>query len=349
MHNSNGNQSFNAVTNEPPSSWWQSGAKSGMRGKIALALLVSVASAGYAANLTSSWLDDQRSLYKLSQKTPAAPARVMQKIVVASQSIIHGQELTSKNTKMIDWAADELPPSAFKASNLLFTNEGKRFALTAMEPNEPVLGAKITSPGKSASLSAQLEPGKKAVTIRVNDVLGVGGLIVPNDRVDILWTSKPRGDDESSKEPFTAMLIPGVRVLALDQTVNKDTSKTGVARAVTIEVNTRQAQKVALGSQTGKLHLALRSYGAEKSPDVSFRRVSLSNLGSGSTYFGGIKTVPVPAALSVPASIKAYKFDPNDITASTSKPKAARKHQSRVKITRGLVSEEYDVVATSSL
>jgi len=348
MHNLNGNQSFNAVTNEPSGSWWQSGVKSGMRGKIALALLVSVASAGYAANLTSSWLDDQRSLYSLSQKTQPAPTPEMQKIVVASKSIIHGQELTKKNTKVIDWAADELPPSAFKASNLLFTNEGKRFALAAMEPNEPVLGAKITAPGKSASLSAQLEPGKKAVTIRVDDVLGVGGLIVPNDRVDILWTSKPSGDEES-KEPFTAMLIPGVRVLALDQTVNKNTSKTGVARAITIEVNTRQAQKVALGSQTGKLHLALRSYGVRKTPDTSFQRVSLSTLGSAGTYFGNIKTVPVPAALSVPASIKAYKFDPNDITASTSKPKATRKHQSRVKITRGLVSEEYDVVSTSTL
>jgi pilus assembly protein CpaB len=351
MHNLREDLSFNAVTTDPNESWWRSGVKGGMRGKIAIALLFSVASGGYAASLTSTWLDGQRSRYELAQVKPEAPAPIMQKIVVASQSVKHGEELTARNTKLIDWAADELPPSAFSAKDMLFASQGKRFALAAMEPNEPILGSKITAPGKSASLSAELAPGKKAVTIRVDDVLGVGGLIVPNDRVDILWTSKPQGD-ESKKEPFTAMLIPGVRVLALDQTVNENSSKARVARAITVEVDTRQAQKVALGSQTGKLHLALRSYGAEENDNVSFQRVSLSNLGSNS-FFGGIKTVPVPRSLTIPAALtmpvktQEYKFDPNDITASTSKP-GQPKHSSEVTITRGLVKEKYEVVSSTS-
>ncbi len=353
MNNLREELSFNAVTTEPEKSWWRSGIRSGMRGKIALAILVSVASGGYAANLTSTWLDDQRSRYELSLIKEVAPAPLMKKIVVASQPIKHGEELTTQNTKIISWASQDLPPSAFSAADMLFTSKGKRFALNAIEPNEPILGSKITAPGKTASLSAQLLPGKKAVTIRVDDVLGVAGLIVPNDRVDILWTNSAR-NDEGSKEPFTAMLIPGVRVLALDQTVNENSTKKNVARAVTIEVDTRQAQKVALGSQTGKLHLALRSYGAEEnSQNVSYQRVSLSNLGSSGSFFGNIKTIPVPrpAALTIPAALTlppGYKFDPNDITASTSKPTDA-KHPSKVKITRGLVSEEYEVVSNSPL
>jgi len=353
MHNLREDLSFNAVTNDPNESWWRSGVKGGMRGKIIIALLFSIASGGYAASLTSTWLDDQRSRYDLAQIKPeaAAPVPVMQKIVVASQSVKHGEELTAANTKLIDWAADTLPPSAFSAKDMLFTSQGKRFALAAIEPNEPVLGSKITKPGKSASLSAELAPGKKAVTIRVDDVLGVGGLIVPDDRVDILWTSKPRGVG-GSQEPFTVMLIPGVRVLALDQTVNENSSKARVARAITVEVDTRQAQKVALGSQTGKLHLALRSYGTEETKNVSFQRVSLSNLGSNS-FFGGIRTVPVPRSLTIPAALtmpvktQEYKFDPNDITASTSKPGQA-KHSSEVTITRGLVKEKYEVVSSTS-
>ncbi len=352
MHNLREDLSFNAVTNDPKESWWRSGIKGSMRGKIAIALLFSIASGGYAASLTSTWLDGQRSRYELSQVQPKAPAPVMKQIVVASQSVKHGEELTASNTKLIDWAADQLPPSAFSAKDRLFTSQGKRFALSAIEPNEPILGSKITAPGKSASLSAELTPGKKAVTIRVDDVLGVGGLIVPDDRVDILWTSKPRGDG-GSKEPFTAMLIPGVRVLALDQTVNENSSKSRVARAITVEVDTRQAQKVALGSQTGKLHLALRSFGtAEENDNVTFQRVSLSNLGSNS-FFGGIKTVPVPRSLTIPAALtmpvktQEYKFDPNDITASTSKP-GQPKHSSEVTITRGVVKEKYEVFSSTS-
>ncbi len=349
MHSLREDMSFNAVTAETNEPWWRSGLKSGMRGKIAIAVVIAVGSGGYAASLTSTWLADQRSQYELSQIKPVVAAPVMQKIVVASQAVKHGEELTSKNTKIINWAADDLPPSAFGTKDTLFTSEGKRFALSAIEPNEPILGSKITAPGKSASLSAQLTPGKKAVTIRVNDVLGVGGLIVPNDRVDILWTNSPTGE-EKNKEPFTAMLIPGVRVLALDQTVNENSSKINVARSVTIEVDTRQAQKVALAAQTGKLNLALRSYGAEENQqNVSFQRVSLSSLGSNS-FFGGIKTVPVPipVALTVPEKTMEYKFDPNDITASTSKPSNA-KHLSKVTITRGLVKEQYEVISTSAL
>jgi len=348
MHNLREDLSFNAVTAEPEGSW-RSGIKGGMRGKIAVAIIVAVASGGYAANLTSSWLDDQRSRYELSLIKDVAPAPTMKKIVVASQPIKHGEELTTQNTKIINWASDELPPSAFSAADMMFSSKGKRFALNAIEPNEPILGSKITKPGKSASLSAQLTPGKRAVTIRVDDVLGVGGLIVPNDRVDILWTNQPKGD-EGNNDPFTAMLIPGVRVLALDQTVNENSGKKRVARAITIEVDTRQAQKVALGSQTGKLHLALRSFGNKENRNVSFQRVSLSNLGSSGSFFGGIKTIPVaiPAALTVPTSIREYKFDPNDITASTSKP-SDPKHPGTVKITRGLVSQEYEVLSNSTL
>ncbi len=339
MHSLREDMSFNAVTTETNQSWWKSGIKGGMRGKIAIALVVSVACGGYAASLTSTWLADQRSRYELSLNKEVAPAPEMKKIIVASKNVNHGEELTPSNTKVVNWAAEDLPPSAFKAANLLFTGEGKRFALASIEPNEPILGSKITAPGKSASLSAQLTPGKKAVTIRVDDVLGVGGLIVPNDNVDILWTSQPKGEDKN-KEPFTAMLIPGVRVLAIDQTVSENSSKARVARAITIEVDTNQAQKVALGSQTGKLHLALRSYGTEQNQNVSFQRVSLSNLGSASSFFGGIKTVPVNTQM--------IKFDPKDVTASIT-PSAPRKRFSKVTITRGLVKEQYDVISTSTL
>ena len=83
----------------------------------------------------------------------------------------------------------------------------------AIEPNEPVLSLKITSPGQRATLSALLKPGMKAVTIRVNDVEGVGSFVLPGDRVDVMLT---RQIDKGSAT--TEVVLKNTRVLAVDQT-----------------------------------------------------------------------------------------------------------------------------------
>lgn len=344
MHSIRENISFNAVADTPPSRWWQPGLSKGIAGKITLALAVSVGCSAYAASLTNSWFEDELNRYKMTLKTDTvAPAPVLPKIVVASRPIKHGEELNAKNTKTIDWAADDLPPSAFKTTSMLFTQDGKRYALAAFEPNEPVLSAKITQPGKMASLSAQLTPGKKAITIRVNDVLGVGGLIVPNDHVDLLWTMQPKGDTRT-KEPFTELLLPNVRVLALDQRVKENEGRSHVARAITLEVSTRQAQIIALGAQTGQINLALRSHGSDtQNSTARFQRVNLSHLGNSGSLLKDFPMVPVAV------STQKIKFDPRDITASISRPALKpAKRMMRVTITRGLKREDYNVTKSSS-
>ena len=130
------------------------------------------------------------------------------------------------------WPSGVLPTGAFAKIGDVLAG-GKRIVLTAIEPNEPVLSVKITGPGQRATLSALVGPGMKAVTIRVNDVDGVGGFVLPGDRVDVALTRQVDKDNAS-----TQVLLQNVRVLAIDQVADERASNPAVAKSVTLEVDT---------------------------------------------------------------------------------------------------------------
>ena len=133
---------------------------------------------------------------------------------------------------------------------------GKRVVLTAIEPNEPVLRSKITGPGQRATLSAMLRDGMKAVTVRVNDVDGVGGFVLPGDHVDVALT---RQVDKANGT--TDVVLQNARVLAIDQLADERLDKPTVVKAVTLEVDTVGAQKLSLAASLGSLSLMLRKAG----------------------------------------------------------------------------------------
>jgi pilus assembly protein CpaB len=111
----------------------------------------------------------------------------------------------------------------------------------------------------------------KAVTIRVNDVEGVGGFVLPGDRVDIVLTRQSDKDKAS-----TEVVLQNVRVLAIDQMADTSSDKPTVVKAVTIEVSTDQAQRVWLASSVGNLSLLLRKAGEVAAEPT--KRVTLSDL-----------------------------------------------------------------------
>lgn len=253
------------------------GILSSTRAKVICIIIIALICSLGAASLINTWFEGELARYKSSMEKPVKVAAAPTvKVVVAKTRLNHGDELTSSNIKIINWQADAVPKGFFSSQKILLNKHGKRMALLTIQPNEPIMATKITGPGIKASLSSMLSEGKKAVTIRVNDVFGVAGLIHPNDRVDVLWTmTRPEGKLE--QEPFTELLLKEVRVLAIDQRISDDTKKANVAKAVTIEVDLEQAQKVVLGSKTGSLHLALR--GTKSAIEEKIDRVRLSKLG----------------------------------------------------------------------
>ena len=146
-----------------------------------------------------------------------------------------------------------MPAGAFpKISDILV---GKRIVLAAIDPNEAILRNKITGPGQRATLSAMLGDGMKAVTVRVNDVEGVAGFVLPGDHVDVLLTRNDKGIT------LNDVVIQNIRVLAIDQLADERTDKPSVVKAVTLEVNELDGQKVAVAGTAGTLSLLLRKAG----------------------------------------------------------------------------------------
>ena len=176
-------------------------------------------------------------------------------VVVADRVIGLGQTLTPDMLRLQAWPAGAVPPGAFTQISELTADS--RVALRAIEPNEPVLASRVSGAGGRATLSATIAEGHRAVAIRVNDVVGVAGFVLPGDFVDVLLT-REEGQGYNNTNMRTDLLIQNVRVLAIDQTASENSNDPQVARAVTIEVTPEDGQKVALASQVGTLTLALR-------------------------------------------------------------------------------------------
>ena len=173
------------------------------------------------------------------------------------------------------WPETDLPNGSFaKISDLL--SAGKRVALTPIEINEPVLASKVTGAGQRATLSSMLRDGLKAFTIRVNDVDGVAGFVLPGDRVDVALT---RQVDKTFAT--TDIVLQNARVLAIDQIADERTDKPAVAKAVTLEVDVIGAQKLSLSATIGSLSLMLRKAGEANSEYT--RRITLNDLETATT------------------------------------------------------------------
>ena len=222
-----------------------------------------------AVFVAQSWLTsaaDARMKSLEAQKHPLAT----QTIVVAGKPLRYGNELNASLLREIPWPEDSLPSGAFSKINDVLAG-GKRVVLAAIEVNEPILSVKITGPGQRATLSAMLHEGMKAVTIRVSDVEGVAGFVLPGDRVDIALT---RLDGKGGAT--TDVVLQNATVLAIDQIADERTAQASVAKSVTLEVDTTAAQKLDLAASLGNLSLLLRKAGETSSPKSL--RVSLKDL-----------------------------------------------------------------------
>jgi pilus assembly protein CpaB len=222
-----------------------------------------------AVFIAQAWLNNQASLQAMNFEANKQHV-AMKTIVVAKQPLRFGTELNASLMQEVPWPEASMPAGAFtKISDVL--HGGRRVVLAAIEPNEPVLSLKITGPGERATLSALVKPGMKAVTIRVNDVEGVGGFVLPGDRVDVVLT---RQIDKGSAT--TEVVLQNTRVLAVDQSADERAAKAAVAKSVTLEVSTVEAQKVWLASSVGNLSLLLRKAG--ETAETKTRKITLNDL-----------------------------------------------------------------------
>jgi pilus assembly protein CpaB len=222
-----------------------------------------------AVFVAQAWLNSQNEARMRSLAAQQHP-QATRTIVVASKPLRFGNELNAQALHEIPWSEDALPAGAFATIGDVL-GSGKRVVLAAIEVNEPILSVKITGPGQRATLSAVLHDGMKAVTIRVNDVDGVAGFVLPGDRVDIALT---RLDGKGGAT--TDVVLQNAQVLAIDQVADERVAAPSVAKSVTLEVDTLAAQKLGLAASLGSLSLMLRKAGDTTAPKSL--RVSLKDL-----------------------------------------------------------------------
>jgi pilus assembly protein CpaB len=240
-----------------------------------LAVVLAIA----AVFLARNWIQEQARPIIVQQ--PAQPENTI-KVVVAKERMTFGNPVRKEQLRLVKWPGDAVPEGAFTTIEEVLGDKEERVVLRAIEVNEPVLKNKISGFGGKASLAAILSPEMRAVTIRVNDVAGVAGFVLPGDRVDILLTrDRTGGGGKTANNLITDVLLQNVKVLGIDQDANQEKDKPSVAKAVTLEVSPEQAQKLALASQLGSLALMLRNLAdaeAETVKTVSTRDLSVGEV-----------------------------------------------------------------------
>jgi pilus assembly protein CpaB len=185
------------------------------------------------------------------------PANASGSILVAASDISLGQRLTPEMFKSAEWPADSVPRGAFTDPQKL----SGRVLKSNLLMGEPVSEAKLAPSGTLGGLSALITEGKRAITVRVNDVIGVAGFALPGNYVDIIVSTQKDGTSGSDtrEQNISKIVLERILVLAVAQEVNRDETKPKVVNAVTLEVTPEQAEQLDLARSVGTLSLALRN------------------------------------------------------------------------------------------
>jgi pilus assembly protein CpaB len=198
------------------------------------------------------------------------------KVAVVASDVNLGQRLTPELVKMVDWPAGSKPEGAFSDPQKL---DGRVLKVSLLR-GEPVMEAKLAPVGTKGGLSAVITEGKRAITVRVNDVIGVAGFALPGNYVDIIVSTQKESGGNQRDQNISKIVLERILVLAVAQEVSRDDTKPRVVNAVTLEVTPEQAERLDLARSVGSLSLALRNQidpkpgtteGATKSTLLNFK------------------------------------------------------------------------------
>lgn len=203
------------------------------------------------------WLQGQRT------SNVAAPEVVMEgvSVAVATADIPWGTPLEGKTVRITMYPEDGVPAGHFQDQASL---EG-RVVLTNLKKNEPILESKLAPIDlKTGGVSAVMDPNKRAMAVKVNEVVGLPGFVQPGDRVDVMATFEdPRGKKSSGggKGEVTKVVLENILVLAIGTQMERANGeeKPVPVKVITLEVSMEEAEKLAMAENGGKLRLALRS------------------------------------------------------------------------------------------
>jgi pilus assembly protein CpaB len=189
--------------------------------------------------------------YQRSTRSAAEAAANSRLVVVAAIDIEYGAKITPEMLRQVPWPVSAMPEGAI----LQPTDAVGKVASATIIKGEPITSRRAVESLGGSSLASLITPGKRAMTVRVNDVIGVAGFLLPGNRVDVLGTPKKRNDEEAETET----LVENLKVLAVDQQAQTNKDDPVIVRAVTVEVTPEEAEQIVQATNNGSVQLVLRN------------------------------------------------------------------------------------------
>jgi pilus assembly protein CpaB len=230
-------------------------------------------------------------MYRVVSRMPARSVEANTvDVVVAQHSLSLGTRLTADHVKVVKWPADSPVAGTFTQ----VADVVDRGLIAAVEPNEPLTRTKLAALEAGAGLPPSIPPGMRAVSVKVNEVVGVAGFVVPGTRVDVMVTLASRR--QMSEDSVTRVVVSNAQVLTAGTKYDQEKAKEGTpipSTVVTLLVTPQDGERIALAASEGQIMLALRN-----------------PLDTATTTTPGIRTAGLlgaqPAATPAPAKPRAH-------------------------------------------
>ena len=265
---------------------------------VTMASLGASAALGVAALFVArTWLPSNAQ--SKAEAATAASVKEWKPVVIAAKPLAYGAKIEARDLVLAKMPAQYVPEGAFTtvASVLAQDHGAAPVVISAISAREPILPAKVSGPGARPSVAIQIAEGKRAYAIRVNDVAGVGGNILPGDHVDVVLM-RNLAMNGGTPNLVAEVVIQNIRLLGIDLNVDPASTQTKVSNTATIEVSVEEAQKLAMAGQLGTLTLALRRTGAAEEAPIKAMRTSDMRLVGG--YTDAARAAAAPAAAGQP-------------------------------------------------
>jgi pilus assembly protein CpaB len=223
-------------------------------------------------------------------------------VAVAKVAIPVGTKIIAEQIQLVQFPQESTPDGAFESVEKL----AGRVAVVNIAPREPITEARLAPEGTAGGLSAIIPEGYRAMTVKVDDVVGISGFIMPGTLVDIVVVIVPNDNGALAQDPISKIVLQNIKVLANGQNIDKPESEreANSVKAVTLLVTPEEAEKLALASSEGKLQLVMRNsidQGDEETKGINKRGL-----------LGGDRANPQPE----PGSLKSERPEPKPAPAA---------------------------------
>jgi pilus assembly protein CpaB len=228
-------------------------------------------------------------VYKQFQKASAVKPVDTEHVVVAAKAMDLGTRVDASNLKLIAWPAGQSVAGMFTSID----QAANRALITPVAANEMILDSKLAPKEAGAGLPAAIPEGMRAMSVAVNDVIGVAGFVTPGTVVDVLVTGKLVGANHGDEDTITRTILENIRVLAAGQKIEQDREgKPQTVPVITLLVTPEDAARLAMASTQGKIQLALRN-------TIDTKRVEPASVLEANLFSGGPPAAPAPKKVVV--------------------------------------------------